>query len=176
MARYTIRTLESEDFTALTQLEHDVFGAMGEEVLCPYYIRLVCDVFSDTCFVALDEGRPVAYLLSFITGKEAYCTTLAIRPEYQRTRVIIQLLGAFVRRIIDDVDACWFTVEKDNAAARSLHKMLGAVEAEVRRDFYGPGKDRIVSRIDRARFDELRPKYARLGLIDSPATAEDRAA
>ena len=40
MARFTVRTLCSEDFVALRQLEADVFGAAGDDVLCPHYLRL----------------------------------------------------------------------------------------------------------------------------------------
>src|SRR5215475_3583181 len=103
MSHYTIRPLVTDDFAALATLENDVFGAMGEAVLCPHYLRLCTEIFSESCFVALDGDRPVGYLLSFVRGREAFCTTLAVIPEYQRTRVTMQLIGAFVTHIIDRV-------------------------------------------------------------------------
>jgi ribosomal protein S18 acetylase RimI-like enzyme len=170
MARYDVRCLDASDFDALMQLERDVFGAMGEAVLCPHYLRLCTDFYNETSFIAYDDGRPVGYLLCFLKGRQAYCTTLAIREEYQRKRVTAMLIGAFVRSIVDCVDECFFTVKEDNKAARALHAMLGATEVGVKKDFYGPGDERIVSRIDR-----VRPKYERLGFVDprptSPAAA-----
>lgn len=165
MARYDIRPLSSDDFAAIAALEQDVFGAMGEAVLCPHYVRLCCELFADSCFVALDEGRAVGYLLSFVKGREAWCTTLAVVPSHQGSRVTMQLIGAFVRRVIDEVDACWFTVKEDNAPARALHKVLGATEVGRRHDYYGPGDERIVAKIDRATFERLRGKYERLGFV-----------
>lgn len=173
MSRYTIRSLTSDDFATLANLETTVFGAMGEDVLCPYYLRLCTEMFGDSCFIAFDGERPVGYLLSFIKGREAACTTLAVIPEYQRGRVTVQLIGAFVRHIVDRVDLCWFTVKEDNAPARALHKMLGATEIGRKADYYGPGDVRIVSRIDRATIELMRPKYERLGFVASrPAVSE----
>jgi ribosomal protein S18 acetylase RimI-like enzyme len=176
MARYAVRSLTSDDFPALNAMEQDVFAAMGEAVLCPHYLRLCCELYADSCFIAHDEGgQPVGYLLSFIKGREVHCTTLAVLPEHQRSRATVQLIGAFVRRIIDDCDACYFTVKEDNAPARALHAVLGATEVGRRKDFYGPGDERIVSKIDRAAFERLRPKYERLGFVPparAPAAAE----
>lgn len=171
MSHYTIRTLVTDDFAALATLENDVFAAMGEAVLCPHYLRLCTEIFSESCFLALDGERPVGYLLSFMRGREAFCTTLAVIPEYQRTRVTVQLIGAFVRHVVDRVDVCWFTVKEDNAPARALHRMLGAVEVGRRTDYYGPGDERLVAKIDRAIFEQMRGKYERLGFL-SPRTAE----
>ncbi len=175
MTRYTIRHLTSDDFAALAALENDVFGAMGEAVLCPHYLRLCTEIFNESSFIAYDGERPVGYLLSFVRGKDVYCTTLAVIPEYQKTRVTVQLIGAFVRHIIERVDACWFTVKEDNAPARALHRMLGAVEVGRRNDFYGPGDERIVSKIDRATFERMRAKSERLGFVP-PRVAQVEAA
>lgn len=175
MARYAIRTLTTDDFAALTQLERDVFGAAGEDMLCPNYLRVCTEIFAETCFLALADDQPVGYLLCFVKGREAWCTTLAIREAYQRKRVTPMLLGAFVRAIVARVDVCWFTVKEDNAAARALHAMLGATEVARRADFYGPGDERVVAKIDRATFEQLRPKYERLGLIDRAVAASEAA-
>jgi ribosomal protein S18 acetylase RimI-like enzyme len=169
MAQFEVRTLKKTDFEALAQLEQDVFGAQGEAVLCPHYLRLCCEFFADTCFLVLAGDEPIGYLLSFVRDREVYCTTLAIAPAFQRTRAVALAIRAFLTAILDRVDSCWFTVEEKNLAARNLHRMLGAVDVEVRRDFYGPGDDRIVSRIDRARFEALREKYTRMGLVERPA-------
>ncbi|HMG54998.1 MAG TPA: GNAT family N-acetyltransferase, partial [Kofleriaceae bacterium] len=117
----------------------DVFGSAGDDVLCPHYLRLCTEFYGDTCFLALVDGRAVGYLLCFVRGRDAYCTTLAVRTEFQRTRVTPMLLAAFVRTVVDQVDTCWFTVKPDNGPARALHAWLGATEAGTLRDFYGPG-------------------------------------
>ena len=165
MTRYLVRTLTRDDFTTLMALENEMFGQCGDGVLGPYYVRLCCDFFSDSCFLVETQGRPIGYLLSFVKDREAYCTTLAMLPDYQGTRALVALLRAFTQALIDRVDVVWFTVEEDNNAARTLHRMLGAQEIEVREDFYGPGRPRIVSRIDRNSLAKARDRFERLGLL-----------
>ncbi len=168
MSDYTLKNLDPNDFQDLMRLEQEVFGADGESTLGPYYVRLCCDFFAQHCFLCLCDGRPVGYLLSFVRNGEAYCTTLAVIPEFQGGRCVALLLRAFVTSIAHLVDSCWFTVKADNKAARSLHASLGATEVELRKGFYGPDDERIVSRIDAAAFSKLRARYERLGLLETP--------
>ncbi|PRQ08845.1 GNAT family N-acetyltransferase [Enhygromyxa salina] len=165
MSDYNVKNLEPSDFDDLMYLEEEVFGAEGESTLGPYYVRLCCDFFGQHCFLCLNDGKPVGYLLSFVRDREAYCTTLAVTPEFQGTRAVPLLLRAFVGSIADRVDSCWFTVKADNKAARALHASLGATEIGVRHGFYGPTDERIVSKIDAAAFAKLRARYVRLGLL-----------
>jgi ribosomal protein S18 acetylase RimI-like enzyme len=171
MANRTIRPLRSGDFATVMALEQEIFGAAGEGVLGPYYVRLCCEFFSESCFVAEEDGRAVGYVLSFVKGREAYCTTLGVVPQYQGTRVAFLLVRTLVAALADRCDSCWFTVKEDNVAARALHAALGAREVEVREDFYGPGDRRLVSRIDREGFERVRARLQRLGLVDERRAA-----
>jgi ribosomal protein S18 acetylase RimI-like enzyme len=170
MSDYDVRALTPADFDDLLALEDTLFGSRGEKTLGPYYVRLCCDFYGDTSFIARAPDRdrmiPVGYILSFVRDREAYCSTLAIVPEYQRTRVVHRLVTAFISSIAYRVDSLWFTVEERNTDARALHATLGAREVEVRPAYFGADEPRIVSRIDRPAFDKLRARMERLGLLE----------
>src|SRR5258705_2078413 len=103
MGRWEIRPLRSEDFAPLMRLEEEVFGACGEKTLGPYYVRLCSEFFTDTCFIALADGEPAGYVLCFVRGREAYCTTLAVTPRLHGTRLALQMvkkmIGAIAQRV-----------------------------------------------------------------------------
>jgi [ribosomal protein S18]-alanine N-acetyltransferase len=171
MADYAVRALEPDDFDTLMALEQALFGAIGEKTLGPFYVRLCCDFFKDTCFLAFADGEPVGYMLSFVRGREAYCSTLAVTPAHQRSRLVYRFVQIFVAAIASRVDSVWFTVHESNADARALHATLGARETGRRDAYYGPNEPRILSRIDRAAFDKLCARMHRLGLLSPAAVA-----
>ena len=171
MPDYEVRSLVPEDFDTLMLLEQSLFGGRGDKTLGPFYVRLCCDVFGDTCLLALADGEPVGYCLTFVHGREAYCSTLAIADTHQRTRLVHYVVQRLVATLAPRVDAVWFTVQEENADARALHARLGARETATHPAYFGPGEPRIVSRIDRAAFDKLRARMARLGLLGPAAVA-----
>jgi ribosomal protein S18 acetylase RimI-like enzyme len=171
MAEYLVRTLTPSDFDTVMALEQGLFGDSGEKTLGPFYVRLCCDFFGETCFLATADGEPVGYLLSFVRNREAYCSTLAIAPAHQRTRLVFRIVESFLRTIDTMVDSVWFTVHERNLDARALHATLGARELGLRNDYYGPGEPRIVSRIERPAFEKLRLRMNRLGLLRPIAMA-----
>jgi ribosomal protein S18 acetylase RimI-like enzyme len=171
MADYDVRSLQPRDFETVMSLEQSLFGDKGEKTLGPFYVRLCCDFFGETCFLGLAGGEPAGYMLSFVRGREAYCSTLAIAPAQQRTRLVYRFVQAFVAAIATRVDSVWFTVHEWNADARALHATLGAREVARRDEYYGPGEPRIVSRIDRIAFEKLRTRMDRLGLLRPAAVA-----
>ncbi len=162
-----IRQLQRDDFAELMRLEEEVFGANGEVVLGPYYVRLCCEFFAETCFIALEGERAVGYVLCFVRNREAYCTTLAVARGLQGSRVALKLLRALIAALVGRVESCWFTVKEENVAVRSLHAALGAKDVEIREDFYGRGDRRIVSRIERRGFERVAARLTRLGLLET---------
>jgi ribosomal protein S18 acetylase RimI-like enzyme len=171
MPDYDVRALVPSDFDTVMALEQSMFGSLGEKTLGPFYVRLCCDFFGETCLLATADGAPVGYCLTFVRGREAYCSTLAIAPAHQRTRLVHRIVQSLVVTLAPLVDTLWFTVSEGNADARALHATLGARETGLHPEYFGPGEPRIVSRIDRIAFDRLRKRMARLGLLGPAAVA-----
>jgi len=164
--RYEIRPVGSGDYKHLQRLEKEIWGEDGVGELCPYYLRLCTDFYSEWCFIAMEGDRPVGYVLNFPKGKVNYCATLAVHPEFQKTRVNYLLIRAMVRKLFEEgMEECRFLVEPHNREARAVHQSLGArVVAEVA-DYYLEGDTRLWSVIDKQDLERLRAKYTRLKLV-----------
>lgn len=164
--RFTIRPLVPEDFQLLQQLETQIFSDDSAGKLCPHYLRLCTNLYSDWCFIALHGDRPVGYVLNFPCGKVNYCATLAVHPEFQKGRANYLLIRAMVKKLLtEDMEECRFLVEPDNRDARSVHQSLGARVVAEAADFYFPGDLRLWSVIDKRDLERIRERYTRLKLV-----------
>lgn len=165
-SRFTLRPLTSADFAHLQQLEADIWASDPSGQLCPYYLRLCTELYADWCFIAFADGKAVGYVLNFPKGKVNYCATLAVRPEFQKTRVSYLLIRAMVSKLLDeDMEECRFLVEPENWDARNMHESLGArVIGEVQ-DYYHKGDRRLISVIAKNDMDGLKAKYSRMRLV-----------
>lgn len=165
-SRFRVRSLQSSDFWHLKRLEREIWGGDPTGLLCPHYLRLCTELYPEWCFLALEGERPVGYVLNFPKGKLAYCATLAVHPEFHKTRVNYLLIRAMVQKLVEeDMEECHFLVEPDNHDARSVHEALGArVVAEVA-DCYAPGDRRLWSAITKADLERIRARYTRLRLV-----------
>jgi len=165
-SRFIVRPLVSSDFAALQELEAQLWKEDATGELCPHYLRLCTELYSEWCFLALDGERAVGYVLNFPNGKVNYCATLAVLPEYQKTRVNYLLLRAMVKKLLEeDMEECRFLVEPDNHDARSVHHALGARVVSEVHDYYRPGDLRLCSVIDKGDLEKLRGRYTRLRLV-----------
>jgi len=154
------------DYRNLQRLESEIWSGDATGQLCPHYLRLCTELYGDWCFVALEGERPVGYVLNFPKGRTAYCATLAVHRDYQKSRVNYLLIRAMVKKLIEEeVEECRFLVEPGNQDARSVHQALGArVVAEVQ-DYYHEGDTRLWSVITKADLEKVRDRYTRLKLV-----------
>jgi ribosomal protein S18 acetylase RimI-like enzyme len=165
-SRYRVRPLESSDYWHLQALEQALWGEDAVGQLCPYYLRLCTEQYADWCFIAFVDEQPAGYVLNFPNGKVNYCATLAVLPEFQKTRVNYLLIRAMVAKLLEeDMDECRFCVEPDNQDARSVHQSLGARVVSEMEDYYQKGDKRLWSVITKQDLERIRSRYTRLRLV-----------
>lgn len=165
-SRFTVREMESGDFAHLQWLENEIWRDDPSGQLCPHYMRLCTEFYSDWCFIALVEDTPVGYVLNFPKGKKNYCATLAVHPAFHKSRASYLLIRAMVAKLlVEGVEECRFMVEPSNREARDIHEALGARVVSETRDFYKPGDHRLVSVITRDDMEVLRQKYTKMRLV-----------
>lgn len=127
MSSVAVRTLRSRDLASLLDLEDRIFRRRGERVLGMDFLAICCEHFADTCFLALEDGAPIGYLLCFVRERRAYCTTLALLPGHRDGPSAFLLAQSLLEALVGRADTCYFTVGDEDPSARSLLSGLGAV-------------------------------------------------
>jgi ribosomal protein S18 acetylase RimI-like enzyme len=159
-----IRTIRSDDYESLQQLEAEIFGKGGYPLVGTYYLRVCTELYAESCYLALVDGRPVGYILTFLNDAIAYCTRLGVVDQHQGTSAAIQLIAATVDMLVKrDCAVCWFTVKPNNIHARKLYRRIGALERGTRQNFFAPGDELILLEMDRSALQSFGEKYELIG-------------
>ena len=115
--------------------------------------------FGDTCFVAVDKGRIVAFLLGIISQTNrriGYVHNICVDPNWRRRGIGRRLYQRFMSKIADQgCRRVFLIVNPANRVSIEFHKRLGFEEClddelvelggvKAIRDYNGPGKHMVV--------------------------------
>ncbi len=141
MSEPIIRPATRADLDAIVALELATFP---DEPYGEIALRQFIDLFPTRFFVAQCGEAIAGYGLG---GRDdagnGWLLSLGIAPEYQGRRLGTSLIGA-VLDALADTRAIRLTVLPDNAHALALYAKNGFVTEAYRKDYYGPGQDRLV--------------------------------
>lgn len=141
----TTRGVVESDLPELLRVDREVFP----DDPYPYFVlRQHFDVHGDRILV-VDDGECLHGYVLFVNTSDGYVSwvlSLAVSPDQRGRglgkRLMLEVLRQLRRERVREVR---LTVEPTNAAAIMLYRSLGfSAEGGVRRDYLGPGEDRIV--------------------------------
>ncbi|MBY8866415.1 MULTISPECIES: GNAT family N-acetyltransferase [Streptomyces] len=148
-----LRTARESDLPELQRLDEEVF----QEVAYPgFLLRQLFDMYGEH-FLVLDDGagRLRGYVLAGTTALDRDSWILGLCVTHDRRRngfgreLMVEVLARLRRGGIERVR---LTVEPANRAAILLYRSLGFRPEEpdggLRRDYFGPGMDRQVLRLE----------------------------
>ncbi|MET8566880.1 GNAT family N-acetyltransferase [Streptomyces sp. NPDC004783] len=150
-----LRTARESDLPELRRLDEEVF----QEVAFPgFLLRQLYDMYAEH-FLVLDDGRGRlrGYVLAATTtealGRESWILGLCVTQDRRRHGLGRELMTEILARLRrDGIERVRLTVEPANHAALLLYRSLGFApeepDAGLRRDYFGPGMDRCVLRLD----------------------------
>jgi ribosomal protein S18 acetylase RimI-like enzyme len=142
----TIRTVEDADYDRIIGLVDDWWGGREMTDLLP---RLFFTHFANTSFVAHDtEGSIAGFICGFLSAAradEAYVHFIGVDPRYRRRGVARLLYDSFAA----EAQAAGRTTLRAltspvNDVSIAAHRALGFEVEGVRRDYDGPGRDRVL--------------------------------
>ncbi|MEV0688665.1 GNAT family N-acetyltransferase [Streptomyces sp. NPDC050388] len=147
-----LRTAQESDLPELQRLDEAVF----QEVAYPaFLLRQLYDMYAEHLLVLDDgEGRLHGYVLAATTAltRRSWILGLCVAEERRRHGLGRELMVEILARLRGSgVEQVRLTVEPANRAAILLYRSLGFCpeqpDAGLRRDYFGPGQDRLVMRL-----------------------------
>ncbi|MFJ7772272.1 GNAT family N-acetyltransferase [Streptomyces sp. NPDC097107] len=148
-----LRTARESDLPELRRLDEEVF----QEVAYPgFLLRQLFDMYEEH-FLVLDDGtgRLRGYVLAATRalGGDSWILGLCVTRDRRRHGLGRELMTEALTRLRrDGIGVVRLTVEPANLAAILLYRSLGfrpeEPDAGLRRDYFGPGMDRQILRLD----------------------------
>lgn len=140
-----LREADEHDMPELVRVDREVFP----EDPYPYFVlRQLVDVHAGQLLVLADGRRLHGYVL-FVNSprqKGSWVMSLGVTRDQRGRGLGRRLMSEVLERLrAEGVRDVRLTVEPANAPAIMLYRSLGFSAGEdVRRDYFGPGEDRIV--------------------------------
>jgi ribosomal-protein-alanine N-acetyltransferase len=152
-ASLVLRTARESDLPELRRLDREVF----QEVAYPGFLfRQLYDMYAGH-FLVLDDGTGTlrGYVLAGTSAldRDSWVLGLCVAPDRRRHGLGRELMTEILARLRrSGVERVRLTVESGNSAAVLLYRSLGfrpdGPGDGLRRDYFGPGMDRRVLRLD----------------------------
>jgi ribosomal-protein-alanine N-acetyltransferase len=142
------RGVTEADLPGLLRVEK---AAFPEDPYPHFVMRQLFDIHRDHILV-LDDGESLHGYALFVTvpdGRVSWVMSLAVTPDHRTRGLGRRLMDEVLRRVrTEGVHEVCLTVDPANTPAVALYRSLGfCAEAEVRRDYFGAGEDRLVMRL-----------------------------
>ncbi|MFF0094103.1 GNAT family N-acetyltransferase [Streptomyces canus] len=144
-----IRPAQEKELPELHRLDNEVF----EFSPFPYFVlRQHFDAHGDHLLVRYEGESLQGYVLFATTSDHSvsWCLSLAVAQDRRGRGLGRKLMLEALRRLHrDGVHKARLAVEPANTAAITLYRSLGFLPEEgVRKDYFGPGEDRLIMALE----------------------------
>ena len=143
-----IRRARPDDASAIAELESECFS---DPWSFKDILSYICQD-SGICYVALEDGRVIAYLLGRLIAPEGEIYRIAVTKEKRRRGIGYRLLSFMIKTERGrGLESLFLEVRMQNAAARALYRSHGFEEISIRKNYYkNPTDDAVIMLLDKS--------------------------
>ncbi|OZI10917.1 GNAT family N-acetyltransferase [Bacillaceae bacterium SAS-127] len=149
-----IRSVKEEDYKALAPLINEWWGGRNMSDMLP---KLFFNHFTNTSFIAEEEGEIVGFLIGFLSqnhANEAYIHFVGVHPNHRKHNIGTRLYNEFFQAVKQNgrhIVRC--VTSPVNKTSISYHTKMGFEIEEgdkkvdgvsVNTDYDGPNQDRVL--------------------------------
>lgn len=137
-----IRKMDMSDVPFVYHHETKVFHQRIEEKAL--YQEIIENNLS-RYFIALIEGKRVAYIGGWVPKPNAEIMTIFVKDEYRKQHIGHLLLSYMIEELKkDEVESITLEVRPSNTAAITLYRSFGFLDVAVRKEYYQDKEDALL--------------------------------